>query len=235
MKSLFLTAIVSAFALAGVEADAPAPALEPQEAAPAAGGEAQNAAAPAPSGQLDTETVLAELSAALNAVETLQARFQQSDDVGGVFSGTLYLRRPGRLRFEYDAPTPLLIVSDGQTVAIEDSELETVDRAPLRSTPLWWLLKPEINLAQDASILDLWVEAENVYLTVQDPAGEMQGRLTLVFRLSDYALVEWYAWDAFGQVTRLSLTEMRTDLTLNPRLFVLEDEDEGRDRRRGRR
>jgi outer membrane lipoprotein-sorting protein len=208
-------------------AEAPAlPAATAVQAAPAATPE-QTAA------QAAAQTV-AQINAVLNSVDTLQARFTQSDQMGGVAQGTLYLRRPGRLRFDYDEPTPILIVADGQTVAIEDSDLETVDRAPLRSTPLWWILKEEVDLAADARILDVYTDGRLHFITLEDPSEEVQGRVQLVFDLAAGTLWGWYAVDAYGQITTLQLNEVETGMRLNPRLFILEEEEDGRRGRRGR-
>ncbi|MEO1408033.1 MAG: outer-membrane lipoprotein carrier protein LolA, partial [Pseudomonadota bacterium] len=93
--------------------------------------------------------LLAEVSAALSAVTTAKGRFVQIAPDGSESTGDFYLRRPGRVRFEYDAPVPLLIVADGATVAVEDKDLETQDRVPLGTTPLGLLLDDDLDLNQD--------------------------------------------------------------------------------------
>ena len=187
------------------------------------------AAEPAP---YDPSGDIAAIETWLNGLDTLQARFTQVNDVGQVYQGALYMRRPGRLRFEYDE-APILIVADGQTVAIEDSQLETVDRAPLRSTPLWWILKEDVDLEQDARIVQVDADTNRIFLTVEDPDQEMEGRVTFVFSRIDHSLLEWYSIDAADRATRLVIEEMRTGVSLNPRLFILDSNEE--DRRRSRR
>lgn len=180
----------------------------------------------------DQATALEGVNAWLNGIETYQARFDQVAPDGSASGGTLYMRRPGRLRFEYDAPTPLLVVADGTTVAVEDSQLNTVDRVPLGATPLWWILKEDVNLAEDAQINDVWIEDNRLYISAQDRDDEMDGLALFVFNPESYALEEWFVRDSLGYTTRIILSDPQRDMALNPRLFVLEDAESDR---RGRR
>lgn len=175
------------------------------------------------------------------AVETLQARFRQVNPDGSVSEGDLALSRPGRVRFAYDAPSPLLIVADGSTVAIADSALETVDRAPIRSTPLRWLLAPASELESSGAIVEVGRYDNQLYVTLEDPQGEAEGRVTLAFGDADpaapaneVALLGWYAVDGMGSLTQVTLDEVRLGQRADPRLFVLDD-DMFSSRRRGRR
>lgn len=225
---------------------APAPvlatALVQQTATPAASqpdetiAEAEPAAAtPAPEAVFDEQAAIAGINAYLNSIQTLRARFLQISPNGSGFEGLLSISRPGRLRFEYDDPSPITVIADGTTVAMEDSKLETVDRAPLRSTPLWWLLKDEIDIAADAEVTQIVREFGLVYLTVRDPNGEMDGQIQFVFEEPSYELREWFVTDALGEMTRIILQDHETGVRLSPRLFIIPDPEGERDSRRGRR
>ena len=183
---------------------------------------------------LDRERAISGINAYLNAVETLRSRFIQIAPDGSFAEGDLALSRPGRLRLDYDEPNPLRIIADGTTVAVEDQALETVDRIPLRSTPLWWLLKPEINISEDAAIVSMESEFGFLYLTLRDPSGEMEGEIMFVFAEPNYELREWFVTDALGEITRVSLTDVQSGVSLNPRLFVIPEPENRRDSRRGR-
>jgi len=183
-------------------------------------------------GAFDTEAALAGVNGWLNGVETYRARFTQIAPDFSSSGGVLSIRRPGRLRFDYDDPSPLLVVADGTTVAIEDSALETIDRVPLRSTPLWWLLKPDVNLAEDANVTEVWQEDGRIYIATQDRNEEMDGTALFAFNPESYALEEWFVTDSLGYTTRITLSEVETDLRLNPRLFVLDDPEDNRRNRR---
>ena len=184
--------------------------------------------------ELDAERVVSGINAYLNSVDTLRSRFIQIAPDGSMTEGDLALARPGRLRLDYDDPNPLRIIADGTTVAVEDQALETVDRIPLRSTPLWWLLKPEIDIAEDAAIVSIEREFGFLYLTLRDPAEEMEGEVMFVFAEPSYELREWYVTDALGEITRVSLTNVQTGGAVNPRLFVIPEPENRRDSRRGR-
>ena len=183
---------------------------------------------------LDREAALADINAYLNSIGTLRADFTQIAPDGSAATGELSMARPGRLRFEYDDPSPIRIIADGTTVAIEDQALETVDRVPLRSTPLWWLLKDGIDIAEDAEIVGMESEFGFLYVTLRDPSGEMEGQIMLVFAEPSYELREWFVTDALGEVTRVSLNDVETGMRLSPRLFVIPEPEDRRDSRRGR-
>jgi len=203
------------------------------EPASTASADAAGSEAVATADAFDPEAALDRINAALNDVETLRADFTQVSPDGTAEHGVLSLRRPGRLRFEYAEPSPLLVVAGGGTVAIRDAELGTTDRAPLRSTPLWWLLKDEVDLAADAEIVSLWQEDDFVYATLADPDGEMDGEVVFLFDAATYQLTQWFAVDSLGLTTRVMLEDIETGIDLDPRLFVLEDDTEDRrDRRR---
>ena len=176
-------------------------------------------------------------------LDTLRADFVQFAPDGAQTSGVLSLDRPGRARFDYDDPSPILLVADGSTVAVADFQLETLDRVPLGATPLAPLLDADETLAQTGAVADAGRAEGRLYLTLIDPDGETDGRLTLIFDdpdpdrvATEMVLAGWYAVDALGGLTEVRLTNVETGVDFDPRLFILDDEDVfGDDRRRGRR
>ncbi|MEN0654040.1 MULTISPECIES: LolA family protein [Hyphobacterium] len=177
---------------------------------------------------------LAAINAALNGIDTLQARFVQTAPDFSTATGTLSVRRPGRLRFEYDEPTPMLIVSDGTTVAVRDTALETTDRVPLRSTPLWWILADDVDIGRDAFVREVWEQDGFIHVGIEDRGEEVEGNALFLFDADTYLLSQWFVTDAAGMTTRIALEGVETGVSFDPRLFVLDDEDERDDRRRGR-
>ncbi len=242
--SLFLTSVLSTL-LAGQEP----PANDPAPVDPPAVTEMQDAPATLP----DREAVLAEEAAEraavidradawFDALDTMQARFLQFSPDGTEIGGDLALDRPGRVRFDYDDPSPILMVADGSTVALADFELETIDRVPLSATPLRYVLG-NTDLQTSGAVAEINRADERIYMTLVDPDGETDGRLTLIFHdakpndaATTMALEGWYVVDAMGGLTELRLTDITRNEELDPRLFILDDEDVmGSDRRRGRR
>lgn len=168
---------------------------------------------------------------ALSSARTARGRFTQINADNSVVGGSFALRRPGRMRFDYDTPSPILIIADGATVAISDSNLETVDRVPLSATPLNILLDEQITFGSDVEVLQILKRPESVAITVRDLTGEMDGRLTLIFRDSDYDLAGWVAIDSEGQITQVSLENTETNVSLSPILFRLDDPADDEDER----
>ena len=178
----------------------------------------------------------------LEGLTTLEARFTQVGPSGESLTGELFISRPGRIRFAYDEPSPILIVADGSTVAIQDKELETVDRAPIGTTPLKWLLEDQTQLVERGAVSEAEYYDGLLYVTVEDPDGEVEGRITFAFEDPDpdgpasaMTLIQWYALDAVGGLTQMQLENIQRDHQLNPRLFILDDDASSDDRRRGRR
>ena len=195
--------------------------------------QATEAAAPAPQvsdpadlSEADRQRLLNRASTALAKVKTASGTFEQLSPDYSESTGRFALSRPGKVRFEYDDPSPLLVVSDGTTVGLQDSELETTDRVPLGTTPLALLLDDDIDFATEADVLDVTNRNGRVEITLRDKSGEMDGTLTLVMQESDMSLTGWHTLDSGGNLTQVQLTDVSYGQRLNPRLFVLKDFDE---------
>ena len=175
--------------------------------------------------------ILDAASAALAAAETASGKFMQTNADGTITTGTFALRRPGRMRFDYDDPTPILIVSDGTTVALEDSELETVDRIPISATPLGLILSTELNVEEDVEVMSVLENEERIGIRVSDSSGEFEGTLTMVFDKNSYDLLGWLTVDGNFQTTVVDLVDVTTNERVDPRLFRLNEDDDEEDER----
>ena len=187
-----------------VSAPAPAPAAAPLTAA-------------------ERSKLLKEAAKALAAVKTARGKFEQYSPDGSYSTGQFAMSRPGKVRFDYDDPVPLVLVSDGTTVALQDSDLETTDRVPLASTPLSLLLSSTLDFEKEAEVVDVRRMGDQTNITVRDKTGEMDGTLTVV--LAGNALTGWRTVDANGGRTSVLLSGVETGAKLNPRLFILKDFD----------
>jgi outer membrane lipoprotein-sorting protein len=172
------------------------------------------------------------VSAWFNGVETLKGQFDQQNQDGSLVSGDFYLRRPGRMRFEYAAPQQLTLLSDGLWVMLNDREFESVDRYPLRETPLWLILKKHVDLAKDALIVRVDREGGLTGVTVRSDDNDAQGALTLVFvgdqRLG-LELRHWVIEDVQGKRTVVSLRQIEQGMALSPELFIPDEYEFGED------
>jgi len=166
---------------------------------------------------------LAEANTALNGVARLQGRFTQFSPDGGRIAGAFYMQRPGKLRFEYDPPATTLIVADGSVVALRDTALRTTDRTPLRSTPLNFILKSNIDLARDARIVNVARQGADILVTARDRAGQMDGQITMRLSGPNRQLASWEVVDAAGARTRIVLSELTRPAALDRNLFRLTD------------
>lgn len=167
----------------------------------------------------------------LAEARTARGRFSQINADNSVSSGSFALRRPGRMRFDYDAPSPIMIIADGATVAISDSNLETVDRVPLSATPLNILLDEQITFGADVEVLQILKRPESIAITVRDLTGEMDGRLTLIFDDEAFDLLGWIAINTEGQITQVSLENTEKNVSVSPVLFRLDDPADEEDER----
>jgi outer membrane lipoprotein-sorting protein len=157
----------------------------------------------------------------LNSYSRLQARFTQSSPGGGRAAGTLYIQKPGRMRFEYDPPAQLLVVANGSVVAVRDNELRTTERTPLRATPLNIILGENINLERNSRVLRVSQSGPWQMITVRDRAGQMDGQITLQF--NGGTLRSWDVIDATGARTRVTLSNVTEPGSLDAGLFRLPD------------
>ena len=117
----------------------------------------------------------------LNTIHTLKARFQQIAPNGSVSGGTAWLQRPGRMRFQYDAPAPFLLVAGHGLLVFNDSQLEQTSNLPLDRTPLGLLLRDNLKLSGDITVTRIVRYPGQLQLTVTRTASPADGSLTLIF------------------------------------------------------
>ncbi len=158
----------------------------------------------------------------LNGLTTLQARFLQSSSNGSYAEGDIYVERPSRMRFEYDPPVPLLIIADGYTLALYDKELKQVTQVPIWETPLWFLFKDKIEIADTLVLTNLTYGAGSVNMTIQEEQAEGNlSSVTLTFSEAPVELRKWEVVDAQGLVVQTGLLNPRYGGAMNPDLFDL--------------
>lgn len=170
--------------------------------------------------------ILKDASTALAGVKSARGKFEQNSPDGSYSTGQFAISRPGKVRFDYDDPVPLVLVSNGTTVAIQDSELETTDRVPLSSTPLSLLLSDKLDFESQAEVIDVRRISGMTNITVRDKSGETDGTLTLILSGTDNSLAGWRTVDGSGGRTSVLLSGVETGAKLNPRLFILRDFDD---------
>lgn len=162
-----------------------------------------------------------EAEQALNNVVTAQGRFTQQDSLGGQASGEVAIWRPGRLRFDYDAPSPTLILADGFFVMSVDRELENVAHQRISRSPLYFLLDQRVEFTKGLNLVDVVLGDQLLEITVQRQGREDEGFLTLLFHPQTKELLGWRTVDAQGVTTLLQLEFMSYGVPMNEADFRL--------------
>jgi len=163
---------------------------------------------------------LAALSAYLNTIEAAEATFRQSNADGSVSTGTLYIRRPGRIRFEYDPPNDeVLVVAGGGQVAVFDGRGTGAEQFPLARTPLKLLLDRNIDLTRISMVTGHGEQDGRTIVQAQDPDHPEYGRIYLYFERDPLRLSEWLIISETGERTRVQLSPFRARPDLSTRLF----------------
>jgi outer membrane lipoprotein-sorting protein len=166
----------------------------------------------------------------MEIINKVTAYFNQMSEIKGLFvqtsadnkrmRGKFYVKRPGRFRFDYNPPSRLVILSDGQYMAIQDLDMKTDDRFELDRTPFRVLLRKDVDLLRDAHILEVQEVDDVVVLALQDRNPDNAGRIKLFLaKKSGLELKEWITTDAQGLETRVELTEVNKAENLDPGLF----------------
>ena len=169
--------------------------------------------------QHQIETI-AKVSGYFNNLDNLRGTFVQTTADNKRMRGRFYVKKPGRLRFEYNLPSRQLIVSDGKMLQIQDLEINTDERLPLDQTPFRLLLRKDVDLLRDASILEVHEAADLIILALQDKSPDAPGQIRLFLTKSpELELKEWVTTDSQGSDTRLEVANLNRPDDLDAELF----------------
>jgi outer membrane lipoprotein-sorting protein len=182
---------------------------------------AQPAPTPIPLTQED-HVDLQRISGYLGGITTMYARFYQYAANGGTASGQVWMERPGRMRFEYNPPSPILLIADRFYVYYIDKQLAEMQKVGLKSTPAWLLLRDPITF--DDLIVTRFVRAAGLLqVTLVEKAHPDDGSLTMSFSDKPLALRQWTIVDAQRRTTTVTLAGQQFGMALDPTLFVYQD------------
>ena len=162
-------------------------------------------------------------AAYLQGLAAAKGEFVQTDGRGRTLRGTFYLQRPGKARFEYAAPSGLLIVSDGSNVNVHDRRLKTFDRYPLGQTPLSLFLARQVRLDKGVRVDRVVRSSDGFSIHARDGKRQAEGSIIMTFAGNPMRLTEWTITDAQGSRTRVQLTSLAPVSGLSADLFVLRD------------
>jgi outer membrane lipoprotein-sorting protein len=237
---LVTAAMVSATSLAQT-VPVPKPAPKGRDAAPPSGGPAVAGAAQAPPNPIipdprrnvpssifqtfddKQKAQAAKVSAYLSSLQTLVGNFVQVGPDGSKTQGDFYIQKPGKVRFEYDPPSPIDIIADGSSVVVRDRKLATQDVYPLSQTPLRFLLSDRIDLMKDTNVVNVTADDLFVSVTIEEKQALVgTSRLMLMFGAKDGQLKQWTVTDPQGYDTTIAVYNLDAGKKLDPSMFKID-------------
>ncbi len=174
---------------------------------------------------------LTEISRYINDLKIAQAEFTQINADGTISTGIIYIRRPGRARFEYNPPSDALVIAGGQQLAIFDAKSNTgPTQYPLRRTPLNLILARNVDLSRADMVVGHSFDGTTTTVIAQDPDNPEYGTIALTFTDDPVELRQWVITDDIGDQTTVILSRLEQVASLNNNLFNISRETELRQR-----
>lgn len=161
------------------------------------------------------------VSSYLSNIRTLVGNFVQVGADGSKTQGQIYLQKPGKIRFEYDDPSPIELIADGSSVVVRDRKLATQDLYPISQTPLRFLLADRVDLLKETNVVS--ISTDDVFTTVVIEEKALGGthRLMLMFGAKDLVLKQWTVTDPQGFDTTVAVYNLDTTKRPDPGLFKI--------------
>ena len=170
----------------------------------------------------EQQQAVRQLNDYINSFQSLRCAFSQVSPKGTLTTGTLYISKPGKLRFDY-ANNPLLIVSDGRWLTIKDRQRERGDQFPLSATPLRLVVSPQVDLLAETDVIAFDNQDGLTTVSLQDRKDNMGGYITLIFDQKLKRLTQWTVVDGKDRRTTVQLSNVEFGGKFDPKLFVAGD------------
>jgi outer membrane lipoprotein-sorting protein len=221
---LSMVCLATTILAAAANAQQVKPPVSAAPAKPAAAAMPHIPPATVPQAAYDRARTIARVEAYLSNLKTVKAGFNQVAPNGEVSTGTFYLKRPGKMRWDYNPPNPILLVSDGDTVTYYDEDLEQINYIALDDTLAGFLTKSVIRFDSDAvAMREFHAGAGAIRVTVVQRAKPDEGALTLEFSDAPLTLKHMVISDATGGMTRVQLQNAQYGIALEDSLFRFKD------------
>jgi outer membrane lipoprotein-sorting protein len=156
----------------------------------------------------------------LNGITTMKASFQQYTESEGLAFGRIYLRRPGRLRVEYDPPSEILLIADGTLLSYYDAELNHIEQVPLKLSPMWFLLRENVKLGGDVTVTQFKKAANTILIGLVQSDEPDAGSVLLQLGDKPLELQQWTITDSAGSQVRVGLYNAQFGIQLENALFA---------------
>jgi outer membrane lipoprotein-sorting protein len=163
------------------------------------------------------------VSAYLSGMQNLVGNFVQVGPDGSRLTGDFYIQKPGKVRFEYDPPSPIDITADGSTVEVRDRKLATRDHTPLSQTPLRFLLTDKIDLLRDTNVVGVHVDESFATIVIEEKQLVVGTyRLLMMFGARDLQLRQWTVTDPQGYDTTVAVYNLDSNKRPDPTMFRID-------------
>ena len=165
----------------------------------------------------------AKVSSYLSSLQTLVGNFVQVGPDGSKTKGDFYIQKPGKVRFEYDAPSPIAIIADGSSLAVRDRKLATQDIYPLSQTPLRFLLSDRIDLLKDTNVVSVTSDEVYISVTIEEKQALIgTSRLMLMLGTKDGQFKQWTVTDPQGFDTTVAVYNLDSSRKVDPGMFKID-------------
>src|SRR6476620_4810590 len=214
-----LSAVIASATAQTIPAPQPAP---KKDAAPKPIMPGTTAAVPQ-TGEAKERALVERVNTYLSKMQTLVGDFVQVGPDGARTDGQFFIQKPGKVRFEYKAPSRIDVIADGQSVVVRDRKLATQDLYPLSQTPLRFLLSDNLDLVRDTNLVGVY--SDNVFVTVVIEERQIIGgthRLMLMFGAQDYQLRQWTVTDPQGYDTTVAVYNLDTRKQPDQNMFRID-------------
>jgi len=163
------------------------------------------------------------VSAYLSSIQQLVGDFVQVGPDGSRVRGEFYIQKPGKVRFDYEPPSRIEIIADGQSVVVRDRKLATQDLYPLSQTPLRFLLSERIDLLKETNIIGVRADDTFVTVTIEETQPLVgTSRLVMMVGAKDFKLKQWTITDPQGYDTTVAVSNLDNSKRPDPNLFKID-------------
>lgn len=177
----------------------------------------------APTFDANQKALAAKVSNYLSSLVNVSGNFVQVGPDGKRTTGDFYIQKPGKIRFEYDDPSPIALVADGSSVIVRDRRLATQDVYPLSQTPLRYLLSDRIDLMRDTNVVGVAADDMFVSVTIEEKQALVgTSRLMLMIGAKDNQLKQWTVTDPQGYDTTVAVYNLDTTKRADPNAFRID-------------
>jgi outer membrane lipoprotein-sorting protein len=171
----------------------------------------------------DQRAIVDRVNNYLSGMQTLSGNFIQVGPDGSRTKGDFVISKPGKVRFEYDDPSPIELIADGSSVVVRDRRLATQDVYPLSQTPLRFLLADRVDLTKDTHLIAVYADDVFATVVVEEKNGIVgTSRLMIMFGAKDMQLKQWTVTDPQGYDTTVAVYNLDTSKRPDPALFKID-------------